>query len=284
MTGSKLLNRIHEISQKARFDAVGIAFYDYETSLRFAYQGDRPFHAASTFKTGVLLALLKAVEEGRVLLDDQLQIRNRFVSVADGSPYRISKDRDADAAVHRAVGRSLSIRDLARVMINRSSNLATNLLIDFLGVAYVREVLERGDVRGVDIKRGVEDTVAHERGINNEATAEGMVRLYRLFIEEHFLPTALRDEGLQILFSQELNSMIPAKLPKEARIAHKTGEISTHCHDSGIVFLPERKPYVLAIFTEHGGEVVKRSRAVADISAAIFRFITGGQTEVKTAA
>jgi hypothetical protein len=45
MTGSKLLNRIHEISQKARFDAVGIAFYDYEASLRFASQGDRPFHA-----------------------------------------------------------------------------------------------------------------------------------------------------------------------------------------------------------------------------------------------
>jgi hypothetical protein len=50
MPGSKLLHRIYEISQKARFDTVGIAFYDYETSLRFAYQGDRLFHAASTFK------------------------------------------------------------------------------------------------------------------------------------------------------------------------------------------------------------------------------------------
>jgi beta-lactamase class A len=283
MPGSKLLHRIHEISQKARFDNVGIAFYDYETSLRFAYQGDRPFHAASTFKTGVLIAVLKAAEEGRLHLDDQLQVRNRFRSIVDGSPYRIERDRDADTSVHRAIGGSLSIRDLAEVMIIRSSNLATNLLVDLLSVDYVRDVLESGNVRGVDIKRGVEDKVAHERGINNEATAEGLVRLHRLLVEEHFLPAELRDEGLRILFAQEFKSMIPARLPRESRVAHKTGEISTHCHDAGVVFVPDRKPYVVAILTEHGPEAVKRNRAVAEISAAIFRFVAGAQAEEKPA-
>src|SRR5215207_8473976 len=167
MPGSKLLHRVYEISQKARFDTVGIAFYDYETSLRFAYQGDRLFHAASTFKVGVLIGILKAAEAGQLKLDDQLQVRNRFRSVVDGSAYRISRDRDADASVHRAIGGSLSIRNLAEVMIVRSSNLATNLLIDLVGVDYIRKTLEEGGVPGVDIKRGVEDKVAHEQGINN---------------------------------------------------------------------------------------------------------------------
>jgi beta-lactamase class A len=284
MPGSKLLNRIHEISQKARFDNVGIAFYDYETSLRFAYQGDRFFHAASTFKAGVLLAVLKAAEEGRLQLDDRLQIRNRFRSVIDGSPYRISRERDADSSVHRAIGGALSIRNLAEVMIVRSSNLATNLLIDLLGVDYVRQVLENGGARGVDIKRGVEDKLAHEQGINNEATAEGLVRLNRLLVEDHFLPPEFREEGLRILFAQEFKSMIPAKLPKDSRVAHKTGEISTHCHDAGLIYLPGRKPYVLAILTEHGPEVIKRNRAVAEMSAAVFRFIAGSQPEEKSAA
>lgn len=285
MPGSKLLNRIHEISQKAHFDTVGVALYDYETSLRFAYQGDHPFHSASTFKAGVLLACLKAAEQSRLRLDDQLQIRNRFRSVVDGTPYRISRDRDADASVHRAIGGSLSIRELAEVMITRSSNLATNLLVELLGVDYVQKVLETGGARGIEVKRGVEDQLAHERGINNEATAEGLVRLHRLFVEDHFLQPEFREEGLRILFAQEFKSMIPARLPKEARVAHKTGEISTHCHDAGVVYLPNRKPYVVAIMTEHGSEVVKRNRAVAEISAAIYRFVAGsGHGEEKPAA
>src|SRR6478609_1365264 len=103
MPGSKLLTRIHEIAQRARLATVGIAFYDYENSLRFAYQGERTFHAASTFKSAVLLAVLKAAEEGRLRLDSQLQIRNRFRSVVDGSIYRIERERDADSSVHRAI-------------------------------------------------------------------------------------------------------------------------------------------------------------------------------------
>ena len=279
MPGSKLLHRIHEITQKARLETVAIAFYDYETSLRFAFQGDRLFHAASTFKSGILLAVLKAAQEGRLRLDDRLQIRNRFKSVVDGSTYRIERERDADGVVHRAVGQSLPIRDLAEAMIVRSSNLATNLLIDLLGVDYVREVMEKGDIRGVDIKRGVEDSLAHESDINNQATAEGLVRLHRLFAEEHFLAREFREEGLRILFAQEFNSMLPARLPKGTRVAHKTGEISTHCHDVGLVYLPDRKPYVVAILTEHGPEAIKRNRAVAEISAAICRFIDGGREE-----
>jgi beta-lactamase class A len=89
---------------------------------------------------------------------------------------------------------------------------------------------------------------------------------------------------LRILLAQEFKSMIPAKLPKESRVAHKTGEISTHCHDAGIIYLPGRKPYVLAILTEHGPEAVKRNRAVAEISAAVFRFIAGAHPEEKSAA
>src|SRR5687767_3975165 len=249
MPGSKLLTRVHEISHKAGFDTVAVALYDYETSLRFAVRGDRPFHAASTFKAAVLFGVLKAVEAGQVRLDDRLQVRNRFLSIIDGSPYRIERSRDADSTVHRAIGGSMSIRELSEVMVVRSSNLATNLLLDLIGVDFVRKILDEAGATGVDIKRGVEDRLAHDQGINNEVTAEGLVRFYRLIVDEQFLPSDLRDEALQILSAQEFNSMIPLKLPKGTRVAHKTGEISTHCHDAGIVYAPNRRPYVVAILT-----------------------------------
>jgi beta-lactamase class A len=49
---------------------------------------------------------------------------------------------------------------------------------------------------------------------------------------------------IRILLEQRFNSMIPAGLPAHATVAHKTGEISTACHDIGIVYLPEREPYI----------------------------------------
>ena len=78
--------------------------------------------------------------------------------------------------------------------------------------------------------------------------------------------------------------MIPAKLPKDVRVAHKTGEISTHCHDAGIVYPSNRRPYVIAILTEHGTEAIKRNRAVAEISGAIYRYLVGGHGEERPAA
>ena len=70
-----------------------------------------------------------------------LQVRNRFFSAADGSPYQTLATRDSDAEVYTAIGRTLRIGDLARHMITVSSNLATNVLVDFVGVPVARRIL-----------------------------------------------------------------------------------------------------------------------------------------------
>jgi beta-lactamase class A len=272
MAFSRLLPRIQEICDKAHVAAVAVAFHDYETSVRLSYQGDRWFHAASTFKVAILFALLRAADDGDVRLDDQLQVRNRFLSVQDGSPFRIERDRDGDSAVHRCVGRSMSLERLAHAMITRSSNLATNLLLDFLSVERIRAALQEAGVTGLEVRRGVEDIVAHQAGVNNETTADGLLRLFRVFLDEQTLSEESRRKGIEILTAQEFNSMIPARLPDGVRVAHKTGEISTHCHDAGIVFPPDRAPYLVAILTETTPETVKRTKAVADISHAIYRY------------
>jgi beta-lactamase class A len=80
---------------------------------------------------------------------------------------------------------------------------------------------------------------------------------------------------INILLHQRFNSMIPAPLPPHASVAHKTGEISTACHDVGIVYLPERQPYVLAILTEVKPETNARRETVANISKIVFECLTG---------
>lgn len=274
MDGAALQARIEEIRTTGGFHAIAVEVHDYESGRHFSHDADRWFHAASTMKLAVLLALFKAAETGRVRLEDRLHVRNRFRSIADRSIFNIAKDRDADGSVHRRVGRSMTLLELGQPMIIRSSNLATNLLLDYLAPAAVQETLTSAGVGGVKIVRGVEDNAAFEQGLNNMTTARGLVQLFRLLREDHFFQEASRKQMLDILFAQEFNGMIPASLPDATQVAHKTGEISTCTHDAGLVLLPGRRPYAVAILTEHPPETDAPQKAVAKVSRAIYEFIT----------
>jgi beta-lactamase class A len=275
MDEAALRARILKISAEAGHEAMAVSVFDYETCARFAHEDRRWFHAASTIKAAILLGLYKLADEGRLRLGDTLHVRNRFRSIVDGGIFRVAVSRDGDPDVHQRLGRSMRVRDLARAMIVRSSNLATNLLLDYAGLDEVRRVLREAKIEGVKLKRGVEDTTAFERGLNNEVTAAGLVALFRILCEGPFLRERTRAQMLEILGAQEFNSMIPAGLPREARVAHKTGEISTICHDAGIVFLPARKPCVIAILTELPASSEQRHKPVAEISRAIFEELAG---------
>jgi len=267
---------VERLSAQSKAHAIAVAVRDFERGLRFSLRGERWFHAASTIKVAVLLAVFRAADEGRLHLDDSLHVRNRFISVADGDPFRLNPDSDAMPELYQLVGRTAKISTLAEGMISASSNLATNLLLDFIGVEYARKVLRDAQVDGVELRRGVEDYSAHERGINNEVTADGLLSLLSA-VRGDFLSEESKEQAIRILLEQRFNSMIPAGLPRHAAVAHKTGEISTACHDIGIVYLPEREPYIAVILTEFDSEGDGRRETVAAISEAIYRLVVGAE-------
>ncbi len=271
---SSLNEQLERVAIKRKARAIAVAIHDLETDFRFSLSGDRWFHAASTIKVAVLLAVFRAADEGRLRLDDSLHVRNRFFSAADGSIFHVTPDRDATPELYHSIGRTARISSLAHAMISGSSNLATNLLLDFVGVEYARKVLRDAQVHSVELRRGVEDHAAHEQGINNEATANGLVTLLSA-IRGDFLSNESKQEVIRILLEQRFNSMIPARLPPHAAVAHKTGEISTACHDIGIVYLPEREPYIAVILTEFDADRNGRRETVAAISELIYRCLSG---------
>jgi beta-lactamase class A len=220
---TQLRDRIAHAAAAARATAAAMALYDYEKAQPFSHEGARWFHAASTIKAPLLLAVYRMAEH----------VRNRFHSQAGGL-FRVAASRDGDSEVHRRRGRSMRVRDLARAMIVRSSNLATNVLLDFIGIDHARRALAQARMDGIRLRRGVEDTAAFQQGINNQVTAEGLVRCFRLLCQDHFFRADTRAQMIEVFSAQEFNAMLPAPLPREARIAHKTGEISTICHDAGI--------------------------------------------------
>lgn len=271
-----LREAIQDIGSDAGAMSVAVSAYDFEHHTAWSLQGDRWFHAASTIKVPVLLAVYDAIEQKRFERFSRVHVRNRFIGMADDKPFRVDSARDANSAVHNARGNMMTVEQLAEHMIVTSSNLATNLLLDLVGIDAAQDTLRRLHLTGIDLRRGVEDEAAWAAGINNRVTADGLRSALRLIEEREAISTAASDAMLDILHGQKFRSGIPAGLPDDVRVAHKTGEMSTAAHDAGIVYLEDRAPYVVVILTEWEPGVGGRQKAIAAVSRAVYSFMTGG--------
>src|SRR5918997_1754978 len=145
--GRSLLRRILDIEGEIQGGKIAASYFDYESETAWSFRGDTWFHAASTIKVAVLLGLFAAAAEGRFSLSSSLHVRNRFFSVV--------YERDSGSAVYAALGRTMKLRDLAHHMIVTSNNLATNLLVDLIGVEHIGRTLAGLGVKGVELLRGV---------------------------------------------------------------------------------------------------------------------------------
>jgi beta-lactamase class A len=273
--GEQLGKQVESIAEAAGARRVAAAFHDYGSGEAWSCRGDEWFHAASTIKVPVLVGVFAAIENHDLTMEARIHVRNQFYSVIDGAPYRIDSSRDANAEVHSTIGKTMKLSRLAHHMIVTSSNLATNLLIDAVGLDRVQHTLEKLGVQGVELRRGVEDERAYEEGIINRVTANGLVRVLGLIEEKQAISVEACERMLEILHEQEFRSGIPAGLPEDARVANKTGEISTVAHDTGLIYLKEREPYALAILTEwDASKTAGRRDTLAKISRAVYEHLT----------
>lgn len=271
-----LLERVSAISADGGAEEIAVALYDYRDRLSWSVNADLPFHAASTIKLAVLLGVYAAIDAGTLEPLSRVHVRNRFLGAVDGQPFRVEAVRDANRDVHAALGRTLRVAELARHMITTSSNLATNLLLDIVGTDDTRAALSRAGIEGIELVRGVEDEEAWRRGVNNTVTAAGLLELLRAIEERRAASPEACDAMLDILHAQEFRRGIPAGVPDDARVANKTGEMSTVAHDAGIVYPPGRQPYVVVILTRWRPEVTARLGVISDISSAIYRRVAHG--------
>ena len=263
-----LYNGILRIKKTHKLERLGIAFYDSQTTLQWSFNADTLFHAASTIKIVVLVGVYSMVARGEMTPDSPVHVRNRFTSKVDGKPFSIAPG-PMDAVVAKHEGRTMSVHDLAYEMITKSSNLATNLLIDVVGIDVINRCLEELRIDGIVMVRGVQDDAAFQAGINNLVTANGVMRLLRMIADGRAYSPEVCAQMLEIMLDTRARSGIPAGVPGDASVAHKTGNISTVHHDAGIVYIGNRRPYFLVVLTQFPADA-GRSTAVAEVSHGIF--------------
>jgi beta-lactamase class A len=257
--------------------SISVAFQDFETGEGILIKADEPYHPASTFKVHVMMEVFRQAHEGLLSLEECIPIMNSFTSIADGTKYSLNVNDDAEQTLYPRIGESETIRELTRLMIVRSSNLATNILLEKVGTKNVNDFIQVLGIQGVIVRRGVEDNAAFRLGLNNSATARGLTKTMQLIAAGKVVSKEASEKMIEILLGQEFNESIPALLPKSVRVAHKTGWTNDVYHDTGIVYAERegRKPYVLSIMTKGFAEDQGSAahQCMANISRLIFEQI-----------
>jgi beta-lactamase class A len=229
----------------ARF---GIVFKELTSGASVKIGESHVMHAASTMKTAVLVELLRRLDAGTLKWTDELEVKNEFRSVVDGSTFTVELDPASEGPVTTKLGERAPIGFL----IVRSSNLATNLLLEHVGAAAIQKLLDDLGAGTVHVRRGVSDEKAFDKGISNETDAAGMATLMETAVRSPKLSESSRKLAWDILAAQTFNEEIPAGIPSQAGVvvAHKTGSISTVQHDAGVVRLPDGREYVLVLLSD----------------------------------
>lgn len=250
-----------------------LAFKDLSTGKELLINDTVTFHAASTMKTPVLVEVYKQVGEGKFSLSDSVIINNEFKSIADGSVFSLDPGDDSETELYRHIGEKRTISFLLYQMIIVSSNLSTNLIIELVDAKNVSATMQQLGARDIHVLRGVEDGKAFARGLNNTITARGLMTLFEKMAQGKTVDPIASQAMIDILFDQKFNEIIPARLPVNVKVAHKTGSITGVQHDSGIVFLPNGKKYVLVLLSKNLRDEKAAIAAMANVSKLIYEYV-----------
>lgn len=256
--------------------AYAIAFMDLtDTTRTILINEHKEFHAASTMKTPVMIEVYKQAEEGKLQLSDSVLVKDSFYSIVDSSIYQMDVNEDSEAKLYQLIGQKTTLYHLVRDMITYSSNLATNIVIDLVDAKKVTQTMRDLGAPDIQVLRGVEDIKAYELGMSNTTTAYDLMQIFKHLGQR----TAVKDpeanqQMIDILLEQQFNEQIPALLPDEVKVAHKTGWISTASHDSGLVILPDGRQYVLVMLSKNWTSSDDSMALFAEISKQIYDFYT----------
>ncbi len=235
---------------------VAFAVKNFITGREFHLNSSQRFHAASIIKLPILGELFRQALDGVVSLDSEVVLRQP--DIVDG----------AGVLLEMHPGISLTLRDLARLMIVVSDNTASNMLIDLLGFEAINNFIAAAGMDETCLNKKFMLPLKAPHLFNYTTAADTLMFLFKLYNNE-LLSEDFTAEAISILSRQQYREKIPKYLPREIVVANKTGEVSGVRHDAAIVMAPAA-PYGIVVFTSDLKNEYDGDETVAQISLAVY--------------
>ncbi len=274
---------------------VGVAAKHLRSGIEITHNARDLFFTASTLKIPLLAAMYRKADRGEIDPARRIELAEEMRVPGSG----VLKTLDA--------GIKPSLYDLAMLMIIVSDNTATDIIYDLVGKAELSSLLDDTGLNqtripmttrellysivGLDPKdpthtfemasellfaqRYKRDADGFSLSKSDVSSPSDMCRLLELIYNGGILSGSSRDTVLDILKRQQLNNVIPLKLPIGTESAHKTGSYHSVRCDAGIVYSPAG-PYVVAIMAKDvTGLSLEIDLGLAAVSRAIYDRFNG---------
>lgn len=248
---------------------IGVAAIDLSTGQEISILGKQRFPMASTSKIAIAATYLEGVDKGRWSLSSEypllLAVRSRPFSTKV-APVR--------------KGEYLSARQLIELMITRSSNSATDALLAAVGGAeVVNDWARRAGIREFHLTRDIATLVRDDGEIDpavaidirDSATPKAMTQLLGGLYQSKWLSASSRRIIIGAMERCRTGRRrIPAMMPADVSVAHKTGSLNNTSSDIGIITAPDGRSIAVAIYVTGQGSRRNREAKIATIARAIY--------------
>jgi beta-lactamase class A len=274
---------------------MGVAIRHLESDESVSVNGDERFPMASTFKVGILVELFHQVDEGKIRLEQMVEL--------DGDDLHIGSGQLSD---YIAPGVALSVENLALLMMRISDNSATDKVLELVGPETINPRLHGLGIEGVSVDRTcqrlildwlgmepaqtagmsyrqIEDflnayqpepgeletsAAEFEEDPRDSATPLGMNALLEAIFERRAASASSCDRMVEIMLRCDTGeSRIKGLLPDSVQVAHKTGTLGGTVNDVGVLYLPDGRGHVLVSVLSRGmKDRARAERAIAQVA------------------
>ena len=226
---------------------------------------DQVYEAASLYKLYLMAATFKAINDGKMTKDTEISAKLSHLEDVLGSVDFGYQDLAEDEVATYTVAECLD--RISRI----SDNYAAIMPAEKVGWDNVQALADDLGVENTAIKNPI-TTSAEDIGLLLEKLYRGEVVSFDA-----------SQQMIDLLSQAQINDRIPAKLPQDLRVAHKTGELSQVRNDAGIVFLdpPASGPYVIVLMTKNLKYEDEGIENLAEVSKIVYDYYASNSDSKK---
>lgn len=236
----------------------GVAVKDLQTGHSAFLNADASFPSASLVKLPIMVEFYRQRALGAVSPDDVMTVGPDDVE-DDG----VNTIGDVDSQV--STGQALQL------MITISDNVAANTLATKLGRGQINQTLAALGFATTRMHTWDEGDPIPPDG-DNYTTPLDMLKLLELIAAGRAVDAQSSREMLDLLLADEINDRLPAGLPPNTPIAHKTGNLAGALHDAAIVYSP-KGAYAIVVMSNNVEDEDAAIASFANISAAAYKYL-----------